>query len=136
MDINYKDLSKVIAGLKQCAKENENRNTDTGAIRVSGICSDVANFLCKVQKDYKRWKESKENAGKMHVYIFAGEESGDIIADLFATSVPAVGEKMVLWDEGKYHHYNVTGRIYGANAVEKCGVWNIYVEPTERGFTD
>ena len=71
-----------------------------------------------------------------HVYIFKGEEAGDIICDLWTTSVPDIGEQMILWDNGEYHHYEVTRRIYGANAEEKVGVWNLYVKPKRKGFID
>ncbi len=67
-----------------------------------------------------------------HVYIFRNEEEGDIIADLWTTSAPDVGEKLILWNDGDFHHYKVTNRIYGANAQEKVGVWNIYVEPIKK----
>lgn len=67
-----------------------------------------------------------------HVYIFSNEEEGDIIADLWTTSVPDVGEKLILWKDGVFHHYKVTNRIYGAHALENVGVWNIYVEPIKK----
>lgn len=63
-----------------------------------------------------------------HVYVFKNDEDGDIITDLWTTSVPDVGEKVIIWDKDEFHHYKVTNRIYGANAQEKVGVWNLYVE--------
>ena len=64
-----------------------------------------------------------------HVYIFMNDEDSDIVTDLWTTSVPDVGEKVIIWDNDEFNHYKVCGRIYGANAQEKVGVWNIYVEP-------
>lgn len=71
-----------------------------------------------------------------HVYIFKDEEAGDIICDLWTTSVPDIGEQLILWDKGGHRHYEVTRRIYGANAEEKVGVWNLYVKPMRKGFID
>jgi hypothetical protein len=45
MTITKGNLHQAIAALRQCAKENENGRTDTGAIRVSDLCSDVADYL-------------------------------------------------------------------------------------------
>jgi len=67
-----------------------------------------------------------------HVYVFHDDDSGDIITDLWTCSVPDVGERMVIWQNGEHHHYEVMGRIYGANAEEKVGVWNIYVNPIKK----
>ena len=68
-----------------------------------------------------------------HVYVFHDDDDGYIITDLWACSVPAVGEYMIIWDKGAHHHYEVTKRIYGANAEEKVGVWNLYVSPKKKG---
>ena len=68
-----------------------------------------------------------------HVYVFHDDEDGDIITDLWTCSVPDVGEYMIIWDKGAHHHYEVTKRIYGANAEEKVGVWNLYVSPKKKG---
>jgi len=129
MTINYENIHQAIAALNQCAKENENKQTDTGAIRVSDLCADVSYFLCKVRHDHKQWQETKDE--KMHVYVFR-EGDGEIVADLWTCSVPDVGESMVIWQNGEHHHYEVTGRIYGANAEEKVGTWNIYVNPIKK----
>lgn len=130
MTINYENIHQAIAALNQCVKENENKQTDTGAIRVSDLCADVSYFLCKVRQDYKQWQETKD--GKMHVYVFSNSD-GDIITDLWTYSVPDVGEYMIIWDKGAHHHYEVTKRIYGANAEEKVGVWNLYASPKKKG---
>ena len=134
MTINYDNIRQAIAALNQCAKENENRQTDTGSVRVSDLCTDVAYFLCKVRQDHKQWQETKD--GKMHVYLFHDNDDGEQIIDLWTTSVPDIGEHMILWDKGEYYHYEVTRRIYGANAEEKVGVWNLYVKPKRKGFID
>ena len=131
MTINYDNIHQAIAALNQCAKENKNKPTDTGAIRVSDLCIDVSYFLCKVRQDQKKWEEKPK--GKMHVYIFHDDEDGDIIADIWTCSVPEVGEYMIVWDKGSHHHYEVTRRIYGANAEDKVGTWNLYVKPKNKG---
>ena len=134
MTINYDNIHQAIAALNQCAKENENRQTDTGAVRVSNLCTDVACFLNKVGQDHKQWQETKD--GKMQVYVFHDDDDGEQIADLWTTSVPDISEQMILWDINEHHHYEVTRRIYGANAEEKVGVWNLYVKPKIKGFID
>lgn len=134
MTINYDNIHQAIAALNQCAKENENRQTDTGAVRVSDLCTDVAYFLSKVRQDHKQWQETKD--GKMHVYLFHDDDDGELITDLWTTSVPDIGEQMILWDKSEHHYYEVTRRIYGANAEEKVGVWNLYVKPKRKGFID
>lgn len=45
MEINFNNLNQAIAALEQCASENQGKLTDTAAIRVSDLCSDVATFL-------------------------------------------------------------------------------------------
>lgn len=67
-----------------------------------------------------------------HVYIFKNDEVGDIVTDLWTTSVPDVGERMIIWNMNEHQHYKVINRIYGVNAHEKVGVWNLYVEPINK----
>ena len=67
-----------------------------------------------------------------HVYVFMNDEEGGQIADLWTTSVPDIGEEIIIWKEGVFHYYRLRNRIYGANAEEKVGVWNLYVEPEKR----
>jgi hypothetical protein len=73
MEITKDNLHQAIAALRQCAKENENSNTDTGAIRVSDLCNDVANYL-ESQKDAEKnlinsiWHKESENPGNRHPY--------------------------------------------------------------------
>ena len=49
MEITNDNIGTAIAALERCAKENAGKHTDTGAIRVSDICSDVAAYLKKSQ---------------------------------------------------------------------------------------
>jgi len=60
MTINYENIAQAIAALNQCAKENEGRQTDTGAIRVSDLCTDVANFLSKIRPSETQWRSVDE----------------------------------------------------------------------------
>lgn len=52
MKINYENLPSAIAALYKCARENENKQTGTGAIRVSDLCCDVAAFLAYVKEEH------------------------------------------------------------------------------------
>lgn len=47
MEITKKNLHQAIAALRQCAKENKGKQTDTGCIVVSDLCLDVADYLEK-----------------------------------------------------------------------------------------
>lgn len=49
MEITNDNIGTAIAALERCAKENAGKHTDTGAIRVSDLCSDVAAYLKKSQ---------------------------------------------------------------------------------------
>jgi hypothetical protein len=51
MEITNDNLHQAIAALRQCAKENKGKQTGTGCIVVSDICSDVANYLEKSLKE-------------------------------------------------------------------------------------
>jgi hypothetical protein len=64
MEITKNNLSQAIGALRQCAKENENKNTDTGCIRVSDLCNDVATYLEKELKDMKQCAKELEQIGK------------------------------------------------------------------------
>lgn len=48
MEITNENIGTAIVALERCAKENEGKHTDTCAIRVSDLCSDVAAYLKKV----------------------------------------------------------------------------------------
>lgn len=50
MEITNENIGTAIAALERCAKENEGKHTDTGAILVSDLCSDVAAYLKKSQR--------------------------------------------------------------------------------------
>lgn len=51
MKITKSNLHTAIAALRQCAKENKNKNYSTGSIRISDLCDDVADFLEKVKNE-------------------------------------------------------------------------------------
>lgn len=53
MKITFENLQQAIAALRQCAKENNGRQTDTGAIRVTDLCNDVADYLQRLADDKK-----------------------------------------------------------------------------------
>ena len=45
MKIINANLDKAIAALRQCAEENKGKQTDTGSVVISDICTDVADYL-------------------------------------------------------------------------------------------
>ena len=51
MEITKQNLNQAIAALRQCANENRNTFTITGAIRLSDLCNDVADYLEKEDKE-------------------------------------------------------------------------------------
>jgi DNA-binding SARP family transcriptional activator len=50
MEITKQNLRQAIAALRKCADENRNRIVSTGAIKISDLCDDVANYLEKDSK--------------------------------------------------------------------------------------
>ena len=64
MEITINNLNQAIAALRQCAKENKDRTTDTGNIRVSDLCNDVATYLEKELKYMKQCAKELEQIGK------------------------------------------------------------------------
>ena len=50
MEITKQNISQAIAALRQCANENRNKFISTGAIRISDLCDDVADYLEKKSK--------------------------------------------------------------------------------------
>ena len=66
MEITINNLNQAIAALRQCAKENKSRITDTGNIRVSDLCNDVATYLEKEWKSIKQSSEELEKYGKRY----------------------------------------------------------------------
>jgi len=49
MEITFENLHTAIAALEQCAKENNNKQYDTGSINTAYLCEDVAKFLKKME---------------------------------------------------------------------------------------
>lgn len=78
---------------------------------------------------------SLRNGGlpQQHVYVWnaAKEKQKDPIIDVWTTSVPEPGEKMIIWQDESFHHYIVVRRIYGINATTRTACWNIYVLPAK-----
>jgi hypothetical protein len=66
MEITINNLNQAIAALRQCAKENKGRTTDTGNIRVSELCNDVATYLEKEWESIKQASEELEKYGKQY----------------------------------------------------------------------
>lgn len=66
MEITRNNLNQAIAALRQCAKENKGRTTDTGNIRVSELCNDVATYLEKEWENIKQASEELEKYGKQY----------------------------------------------------------------------
>lgn len=66
MEITRNNLNQAIAALRQCAKENKDRITDTGNIRVSELCNDVATYLEKEWESIKQASEELEKYGKKY----------------------------------------------------------------------
>ena len=57
MEITRNNLNQAIAALRQCAKENQNKSIDTGNIRISDLCNDVATYLEKELESIKQAAE-------------------------------------------------------------------------------
>jgi hypothetical protein len=68
MEITFENLQQAIAALRQCAKENDGRQTDTGAIRVTDLCSDVADYLQRLVDDKDDGDEIITLARGYHVW--------------------------------------------------------------------
>ena len=68
---------------------------------------------------------------RQHVFFFMADEDGELITDIWTCSVPDIGEKVIIWNKEGFKHYTLKNRIYGANADEKVGCWNLYVDPTD-----
>ena len=94
MKINYDNLSTAIKALERCAKENKDKQIDTGAIRISDLCRDVAEFLAavKAERDVPHTKVrlrkiqsqrmfTKTFLSQMHVDMKA---LNDVCAQMFA----------------------------------------------------
>lgn len=70
MEITKDNLHQAIAALRQCAKENENRQTDTGAVRVTDLCSDVADYLERQQGVKIPILSNSSNTGEIEIPEF------------------------------------------------------------------
>ncbi len=86
------DSEKVqaVSALRKCAKEHKKDFTPTFNIRVSDLCSDVADYLEELQKENEELKEKMGSAGyriaelkiQIENYILSENESKEIIAEL------------------------------------------------------
>lgn len=70
MEITKDNLHQAIAALRQCAKENENRQTSTGAVRVTDLCSDVADYLERQQGVKIPILSNSSNTGEIKISEF------------------------------------------------------------------
>jgi hypothetical protein len=74
-------------------------------------------------------KPTSDPSNRQHVYFFMADEDGNLITDIWTCSVPDIGEQVIIWNKEGFKHYTLKNRIYGANADEKVGCWNLYVAP-------
>ena len=72
MEITNSNLYKAIAALRQCAKENKGKQTDTGSVVISDLCTDVADYLEKCANNGKKvWHNIDEKAdGSKFVVLY------------------------------------------------------------------
>jgi hypothetical protein len=72
--------------------------------------------------------------GKQKAYVWLisedpGKEKDTLLATLWICDAPLPEERLILYTEdGKFKYYEVKYRIYGANALHRTGVWNLYVK--------
>lgn len=79
MEITKDNLHQAIAALRQCAKENENRQTDTGAVCVTDLCSDVADYLERTPaKDLPTQDLPQEDPGDETISTFENYLRSDL----------------------------------------------------------
>ena len=79
MTITKDNMHQAIAALRQCAKENENRQTDTGAVRVTDLCSDVADYLERTPaKDLPTQDLPQEDPGNETISVFENRLRADL----------------------------------------------------------
>lgn len=74
----------------------------------------------------KKNEQTETSQYKQHVYVFDDSE-GCLIMDAWVCSVPDVGDEISIWKNGCFCRSTVRNRIYGMNAEEKSGCWNLYV---------
>ncbi len=97
-----------------------------------GQCADEYAELAEWLQELKNWREQNNYAyPNMHVYLYHADDADSPFADLWTQHVPDVGEKTFVWDGTSFTSYIVKLRVYGCNAVEKVGVWNLYLEKAE-----
>ena len=78
MEITKKNLHRAIAALRQCAKENKGKQTDTGSVVISDICTDVANYLEK-PADGLQWHTMADEMPAWHTCLLVHEKSYCIV---------------------------------------------------------
>ena len=74
MEITNSNLHQAIAALRQCAKENKGKQTDTGCIVVSDLCLDVADFLEKSTTSVWHDASEKPKEGSWICVSFASRD--------------------------------------------------------------
>ena len=79
MEITNNNLHKAIAALRQCAKENKGKQTDTGCVVVSDLCTDVANYLEKPDANGLPWHTMDEEMPAWHTCLLVHEKSYCIV---------------------------------------------------------
>ena len=104
MEITKENLHKAIAALRQCAKENENQQTDTGAVRVTDLCSDVADYLERTQGVSIPILSNSSNVGENNLSDFEDYLRQDLNCYtqmvLDGKSGPELAEYIKLWING------------------------------------
>ena len=80
MKITDNNLHQAIAALRQCAKENEGNVTDTGAIRVSDLCNDVADYLEKSANNGKKVWHSIDEEADSSKFVVLYDVNGDYMS--------------------------------------------------------
>lgn len=104
MTITKENLHQAIAALRQCAKENENRQTDTGAVRVTDLCNDVADYLDRQQGVKIPILSNSSNTGEIEISEFEDRLRADLngytqmVMD--GKSGPVLVEFIKLWVNG------------------------------------
>ncbi len=74
MEITKNNLHQAIAALRQCAKENKGKQTDTGCIVVSDLCLDVADYLEKTAPSV--WHDISKEANLSEFVLLYDEKDG------------------------------------------------------------
>ena len=78
MEITNENLHKAIAALRQCAEENKGKQTDTGSVVISDICTDVADYLERpVDGRDKHLYRIKNKIGEFYIVARSFDEAAD-----------------------------------------------------------